>query len=363
MGNTVTGDHQTHARTHHAVRDGHDDSHPFGSPRYGLGASLPRVYLPSELEDALGDFQTWFEELASSRRVGDAPNTFDSRTMTAFCRTLWQTAGMDSTLGLARATPNQRRFREVVGEYFYRSEHLRRCFEKPAGYLTDTHNLEGIYQGDTQTRDVLGRWIDRWFFADFPVFAAARNRCAITAELLKVAQRNDAQRVMSVGCASARELELAHPEFFERILLLDADAAALEYSAELLREATVPAPTIQPVRARGHQLWFEDTDVAPGTIDLAYSLNRFEDLDDRLARELAERVWRTVRPGGAMVIGNLNGHHWGRYVLEAVMDCFLVYRDPDELEGLTERLPRVSDRQVLTDTTGIAHLLVVRKGI
>ena len=327
----------------------------------------PTIYYPPEFPEALEGLHDFLAELEASPRVEAPPTDEDASRLVDHFTKLWACAGRDASMGLVRSTPDQRRFREKVGRFFQQSLHLRRCLEKPRGYTGDFLMMEAISVAMPEAETPLGRWLDRWFFDRFPPYLSVRNRVTLMAGLLDEENRRGARRILNVASGAAVELRrLGRETRFDRIDLVDQDGAAMKYAREKLSSngggrqfGKGGILETHPLSAR--DLIEDDRVLVDTRYDVIYSMGLYDYLVDRAAGSLNRALWERLAPGGLLVVGNFNGHHWARYVMEAVMDWFLVYRDPADLLRLADRLGPDGEATILGDDTGLLGMLAVRK--
>ncbi|MBL4711500.1 MAG: methyltransferase domain-containing protein [Gammaproteobacteria bacterium] len=72
--------------------------------------------------------------------------------------------------------------------------------------------------------------------------------------------------------------------------------------------------------------------------DLVYSLGLFDYLDDRYAINLLNRMWRGVKPGGKLLIANLNNEAANLGYCGAIMDWWMIPRSEDGLSMLANNI-------------------------
>ncbi len=324
------------------------------------------IFLPSEFELALTELHDWLSELETTPRCAQPPTKADKEELENMFINLWTITGMDTSLGLARSTPDQKLFRDQVGSFFWQSPLLWRCFEKPLGYTGDYKMMEGIYYSNSTAETHLGKWIDAWF-RDSPPFISVRNRRNMIADILVRERERGAGCVLNVACGSAPELAIAGSRIkFEQVILLDQDKEAIAAVMENLRRVSQNMPVaeqsqIKPWQCKISSLLTSSSPLENNSFDIIYSMGLYDYLNEWRAGLLTKNLWSSLLPGGLFVIGNFNGHHWARYVMEAVMDWFLVYRDIPEITDLASSLTDVDDIECITDTTGLLHLLLIRK--
>jgi len=325
-----------------------------------IQASLPQAF-----HDRLEDLKGWLDSLVA-RDPGDLPKPAESSALERHFRGLWEATGMDATIGLSRSTPDHRLFRSAVGPYLWQSPLVQRCFEKPRGYAGDYLMMDAACNEPPEAASPIGRWMNRWFYETFPPSPAARSRRDMMASILATEHRRGARRVLNVACGGVPELVRISGTtvFFDDIVLLDQDAEALAFANASLKakcpeiEASTRITTLNlPVQAvvRSPEV------IGPARFDVIYSMGLYDYLPDPRARKLTATLWKALAPGGLLAIGNFHGHGWWRYVLEAAMEWFLVYRNEDELAALAADLPDASHVDVACDATGSLFMLLARK--
>jgi len=328
----------------------------------GVGRQAQTPCLPRAFYHALDKTVNWFGSLESSGTIAAAPTRHDSKALQKLFVDFWTATGMDASLGLARATPDHRLFRTKLGGYFWQSPQVRRCFEKPRGYAGDYLMMDAMCNQPPKASTLTGEWLERWFRDSFPPFIAVRNRRDYMARLLREEQARGARRILNVACGGAPELAASGLcSQFEEIVLLDQDAEALEFARARLggKDGDAGSGHVRTVCASIQAL----TESLPSGLrryDVVYSMGLYDYLPQRRARALTKVLWERVAPGGILVVGNFQGHHWSRYAIEAVMDWFVLYRDPDDLTALASELAG-GCASVVDDATGLLHMLQVRR--
>jgi SAM-dependent methyltransferase len=177
-------------------------------------------------------------------------------------------------------------------------------------------------------------------------------------------------RILSLGCGSAREVELylrdaQAPDGPVRFTLIDQEQDALAYAydhAVPLTVSTKPRAKVQALNVsftdvlRGGP-WLEEA----GPQDLIYSVGLIDYLIDRRARALAARLYERLAPGGLLIIGNMNETALSNlWPMEFITDWHLFYRTEKDMLAWAESLAKQS-AWTETDPTGRVRLLFVRK--
>lgn len=246
-----------------------------------------------------------------------------------------------------------------------------RSYFKPAGYPGDFEIMNYVYDWQREGADVYGQLMHR---IGLDVAECIGTRMHVVRKVLGDAvraQKGDTPvRVLSLGCGSAREVELylkdpEAPQGPVRFTLIDQEANALAYAYEHAHPLTIsmkPQAKVQAINVsftdvlRGGA-WLDDV----GPQDLIYSVGLLDYLIDRRARSLAARLYERLAPGGMLIIGNMNETELSNlWPMEFITDWHLFYRTDKDMMGWTEGLAGARG-WTETDPTGRVRLLFVRK--
>ena len=95
--------------------------------------------------------------------------------------------------------------------------------------------------------------------------------------------------------------------------------------------------------------------------DLIYSLGLIDYLTERRATALVHRLYRSLAPGGLMIIGNMNETALSNlWPMEFIADWSLEYRNEAQMMAWVDGL-QVKNAWTETETTDRVRLLFVRK--
>ena len=174
------------------------------------------------------------------------------------------------------------------------------------------------------------------------VVLSARRRREVLAYLIdQLAASGRRPSLLAFGCGDLKEADLSHT----------VRAGGLSRFLALLGVATVH-DWIEG-HGTGHDQEF----------DLAYSAGPFDVLSPGTASMLALALFRSLKPGGTLVVANLaRGIREVGYA-EAFMDWHTVYRDPREMFAVASRIPEawIADRRSFAAEGGRVSFLVVRR--
>jgi len=330
------------------------------APHHVTEHTLEEEALTAECEQKLQALAAWCRDLEASPRSEDPPTPEDKAQLDGMLLGIWEEFGALNGVGVPRNSPQQRRFQELLGTFFWQSPIIHRCFAKPRGYAGDFLMMENVYQNVPKGETALGRWLDRWVL-ELAGFRAVRNRREKVITLLAEEWATGARRVMSVASGSSSELGVAVGTApFDEITLLDQDAEAIESAMSLLGPRVRPG-VLRPVCGTVGRLLNGRLSLETDSQDFTYSMGLYDYLTTPVAQKLTQELWRGLAPGGLLAIGNFYDADPMRYLAEAIMDWYLVYRSTGEMMAFADELPNVEEASVWTDTSGCLHLLLVRK--
>jgi hypothetical protein len=289
-------------------------------------------------------------------------------------RSLWRAGNQIVTplMGDKRQLEAMKEYTELVltpelnhGPVWWRSYH------KPAGYPGDFEIMNYVYDWQREGGDVYSQLMHR-VGLDVAECIGTRMHVVrkVIGDVIRARAHNGLVRAMSLGCGSAREVELHlkdrdAPQGAVEFTLIDQEEAALAYAYDHSHPLTVsakPQAKVRPINVsftdvlRGGP-WLDE--MAPQ--DLIYSVGLIDYLIDRRARALGARLYERLAPGGLLIIGNMNDTELSNlWPMEFICDWHLFYRTEKEMLGWVEGMAG-GQAWTETDPTGRVRLLYVRK--
>jgi SAM-dependent methyltransferase len=223
----------------------------------------------------------------------------------------------------------------------------RRAFEKPRGYAGDAVMLDIMYRHRpycvTLTR--LGAALHAWIDGRPAARSVVERRTILAGEIDAVAARREAPRVLSIACGHLREAQLSNAvqaKAISEFIALDQDGESLAVVENEQRELNVRAKHASVGR-------FVKSREELGAFDLVYSAGLYDYLNDDIAMTVTDAMFRSLRPGGRLVVANFAPELRDIGIMEAIMDWRLIYRDEAALSRLADRIP--SDEVAARSTT------------
>ena len=226
------------------------------------------------------------------------------------------------------------------------------------------------YEGSS----LFAKMVDAYLLEQGPPLAV-RNRVGflkerIIAETARVSRNGLIASIYSVACGPAREVEefiaehpLADKSHFR---LLDFNEETLRYTENRLEQVrrkyerrsrtTLVKNSVQQLlkdNARGAS--------ATPTYDLIYCSGLYDYLSDQICQALNTYLYRLLRPGGLLVVGNFAPNTPRRHFMEHLAEWFLVYRDSQHLAALAPAQASADGCTVLSEFSGSNIFLEVRK--
>jgi extracellular factor (EF) 3-hydroxypalmitic acid methyl ester biosynthesis protein len=210
---------------------------------------------------------------------------------------------------------------------------------KPAGYAGDFEMIDRIYCNHVTEHPDLRNW-DLFFHAQ-KAPTAVRNRKAYFCNTLntRVTHLSPSPLVAVLNVASGpgrdmQEFFALNPNAPIEFDCVDQDPRAIAFASSLcaayltrIRFHCVNAVRFSPTRK----------------YDLIWSGGLFDYFNDRIFVLLLRRLYKFLRPGGELVIGNFSDRNPSRSYMELLGDWYLHYRTPDSLLRLGSEAGIVRD--------------------
>jgi extracellular factor (EF) 3-hydroxypalmitic acid methyl ester biosynthesis protein len=229
----------------------------------------------------------------------------------------------------------QHRLRDLLME----DPFTRRSCEKPRGYSGDAVLLDFIYGVEEDWPEPEMSKLGKIIF-DYTTRSAApegvrTRRAYIAQQIDALATQKNHPSILSVAAGHFREALLCQSlkrRKLGRVVALDADPQSLEVVEHDYGRWGVE---ILPTNVRSLL-----TGVAlPEQFDLIYSLGLFDYLRESTSRKLINHLFRSLNPGGRLVVANFLPGIKDVGYMEAFMDWNLIYRNRRQLVEMTMDIP------------------------
>ena len=239
----------------------------------------------------------------------------------------------------------------------------RRAFEKPRGYAGDAIMMDMLYRDRSYGVGLtpLGTALHSWVGRQPAPLSVLERRTILAAEIDAVAECRDAPRVLSIACGHLREAQVSvavQAKAVAELVALDQDEESL---ALVEREQGAFNVRVERASVRRFVRGGEEL----GTFDLVYSAGLYDYLDDESAKSVTAAMFRSLRPGGRLLVANFAPELRDIGFMEAVMDWRLIYRDEAALTDIADRIPGqdIAGRFTARDRFGnVVYMTVDRVG-
>jgi extracellular factor (EF) 3-hydroxypalmitic acid methyl ester biosynthesis protein len=303
----------------------------------------------------------------SPQMAADMLAACEERALPRF-RALWHAANALVARLDDEAQRAAKRFTElVVTPEFTAGAFCRRCYEKPLGYPGDFRVMNMVYDWRREGESLYDQFAHRMGLEVGECIAtrSVMMRAEIAAALLR-GDGSETAHIANLGCGSAREvrdyLRLSRLPRGVHFTLIDQDYEALSE----VYEETYPEIICLKGQASVSCLHTSfsrllHTGELFGKLppqDLIYSIGLVDYLSDQRASALVAALYRQLRKGGTLVIGNMRKCAASTlWPMEFVCDWSIVYRDEAEIRALAAEIP---DGQVATQLDPTGRVIVMR---
>lgn len=255
--------------------------------------------------------------------------------------------------------------RAVVG-----GESWARSYYKPLGYPGDFQIMNYVYDGAPLGTDLKSQFLHKLgLIAGDPIITRMNALASLIARHAHERASDAATNILSVGCGPARELETilneapANSRF--NATLVDQEEQALEYAVNGAKRL----PQADRLRTTALNISFKDM-LSPSSLatylvdqDIVYSSGLVDYLNPLLAMRFVRRMFDYIKPGGKLIIGNVNSLDTGLiWDCEHVLDWTMYFRSEADMHAMTAETSgaKVS---IERDPLNAVFLLVLEKPV
>ena len=247
-----------------------------------------------------------------------------------------------------------------------------RCYRKPAGYPGDYQMMNYGYEQKPEGETVRQKFLHLLgMIASRSILTRRKTLASLIAGYARERQTPESGRfaITSVGCGPARELEdileKSSPDTQWDVTLIDQEPEALEYAFQNM----IAHKAANRIRIKGLNISFREMlkpsgdNASLAQNDIIYSSGFVDYLNPLLAQRFAKRMYDFVKPGGRVIIGNVNSLATGMiWPLEYITDWSLYFRDEEEMRAMANEIPE-GKISVCSDESNAVYFLTVEKPI
>lgn len=244
------------------------------------------------------------------------------------------------------------------------------AFVKPMGYPGDYQSMNVFYDQVITGDDPYNRFLGAvGLLSGEPVASRMQRLVQELREFRAAREAGEHLHIMSIGSGSAREVR----EFFRRgygagasysFTLVDQEEQALEYALPSIYGG-IPSG-LSSVMVSGMNTSFMEMLRPTQTFrhlppqDFIYSAGLTDYLSERLTRSLVAKLYDYLKPGGSVLIGNINDDMSGMFwSAECVLDWTMYFRSLNDMERIADGLE--GEVSIDLDPSGSYYMLKVTK--
>ncbi len=231
-------------------------------------------------------------------------------------------------------------YRYRLGKFIFQSPFTMRSFSKPRGYAGDFEMMNIIYKSDSFANSLFGSCMERAVeLHEEP--SAVRNRVKFLSEkIITTVREKNKVSILSVACGPAEEIKYVinnlDQEDLDRVelFLLDQDEDALKFAQQNIRKCLLESDkklTIHLLKKNIKEIIVEGI---AEEFDLIYSAGLFDYFSDAVATRAAKSLFKSLSPGGSLVIGNFNTSSPNTFGMLALFDWYLILRSHEDLKRI-----------------------------
>ncbi len=275
--------------------------------------------------------------------------------------------------------------KDIVQHKLFAQQHLHlfllkapivhRTYSKPLGYAGDYEMMNMMQRNPIEAPTIYTNLINKEFI-NFPISKSVSNRTDTLVNYLhnesaRVTGKGDKFSSISIACGPALELQrfVANDRLSEdcEFNLIDFDDNALSYAQASIKEAAHKAKRFINLKAKKESVHVllkssarKDAGEHEGKHDLVYCSGLFDYLSDKVCTRLLGLFYQWLKPGGMVYITNMHTSNPNQYMMEYIMEWFLIYRNEEQMHNM---LPGLGEQTILYDDTGVNIGLEIRKPI
>lgn len=241
---------------------------------------------------------------------------------------------------------HRRFYQQELVPLFEVSPYNKRVYDKPLGYAGDYVLMLYLYEDGYEGDSTYAKFIHRYSM-HVPAARANHNRKDFyKAQINNILEKNAEAQITSIACGPAIEILEA---LKENPLTKQAAFTCLDFEERALRHVRNEVAALEKEQGEKFNinfihgnvqnlLRFEKLDVLFPEQDLIYSSGLIDYFSDRIAAKMIEVLFKKLKPGGKLIVGNVSADNRHRAYTELLGEWFINHRTEKDMLTLTERI-------------------------
>lgn len=266
-------------------------------------------------------------------------------------------------------------FQKTLNEFLLTSRLFSRAYKKPLGYAGDYEMMNIIYRNAYEGDDTFSQVMSRIDCEGAAARAVRNRREYFFSKILSLytgLEEGSAGKVVSVACGPCVEMGdfLSHAGENPRpvtldVVAMDQDQQALQDARKRLlplaeKNTAIRVSFIQD-NIKSLILGREKETDRYSQADLIYTAGLCDYLSANAISRLIGELYRYLKPGGRLVVGNFGTYNPQRFKMEYGAEWFLIHRSEEELRDLAQGLPEDVVLSVEKEPEGVNLFLNITK--
>jgi extracellular factor (EF) 3-hydroxypalmitic acid methyl ester biosynthesis protein len=209
--------------------------------------------------------------------------------------------------------------------------------------------MNTVYKSENRGETLFARCMER-YFVDVPEGKAVRNRGRYLFEKItnKINSQKGKTKILSLACGPAMEVQYLIQEK-AHLLNSDLEFHFIDQDIEALKECQKQLETLRLKYKFKSKFFYHnqaikniiESGLEENNFDLIYSAGLFDYLSDAVAQYAANQLFKGIKKGGQVIVGNFDVKAPNRFGLSLVTDWNLIYRSEADLHRLFDPIAKI----------------------
>lgn len=264
-------------------------------------------------------------------------------------------------------------FGQLIYPFFDGSDLAKRAKDKPLGYAGDFEMMNQIYRNGYEGKTLVGKILHNYVANEKSSESVAFRRPYFLSYYEKALEENSGNdiNILSLASGPCVEFQSAIEKYDQESLnrinltLFDLDQVSLEHAQTKIYEKSINEQkniNVEFINASVKLFIEANSQQNTEHYDLIYSGGLFDYLDNMTSTAIVTNLFKFVKPGGRVIIGNFTQKNSTKAFCHFVTNWHLIHKSEEEMRAWTKYLPKNSyELKVEYDDNGINAFLVLEK--